>query len=208
MAVLYISILLFAAYILQLNQSQILILYILAAFQIINSFNQYLRSNVAALHFFKLDGILAVADRLLVIFICGSWLLFPNLRHNLTIENFVLVQLGGVGLTLLIALTINLLKIKNFELLDTKPKVVALIRTSLPYALLITLMAVFTRIDAVMIGEILDDTQTDRYAMCYRLIDAANMMAALFSGMLLPMFARILTDSKAVAQLAATATKV
>jgi len=208
LAVLYISILLFAAYILQLNQSQILILYILAAFQIINSFNQYLRSNVAALHFFKLDGILAVADRLLVIFICGSWLLFPNLRHNLTIENFVLVQLGGVGLTLLIALTINLLKIKNFELLDTKPKVVALIRTSLPYALLITLMAVFTRIDAVMIGEILDDTQTDRYAMCYRLIDAANMMAALFSGMLLPMFARILTDSKGVAQLAATATKV
>lgn len=208
LAFLYLVILLFAAIILQLNQTQLLILYILAAFQIINSFNQYLRSNIAALHLFKLDGLLAVADRLLVIVVCGSWLLFPSLHHNLTIENFVWVQLGGVTLTLLIALTINLLKIKKYDLSEVKPKVASLIKTSLPYALLITLMAVFTRIDAVMIGAMLDDVQTDRYAMCYRLIDAANMMAALFSGMLLPMFARLISDSKALSNLAVTATKV
>ena len=204
----YIIILFFAAFILKLNEKQWMLLNILAAFQIFNSFNQYLRSNLAALHFFKLDGLLAVADRLLVIFICGSWLVFPSFRHNLTIQNFALVQLGGVGLTLIIALTVNLSKIKHFELLDVKPRLGQLIKTSLPYALLITLMAVFTRVDAVMIGELLDDIQTDRYAMCYRLIDAANMMAALFSGMLLPMFARLLTDAKAIAKLAATATKV
>ncbi|MFT5511686.1 MAG: O-antigen/teichoic acid export membrane protein [Bacteroidia bacterium] len=205
---LYITILFFTAYIFQFTEKQWFLLLGLAAFQIINSFNQYLRSNLAALHQFKMDGLLAVADRLLVIFVCGSWLVIPSLKAYLTIENFVFVQLGGVALTWVIAFSVNLSKIKTIEPIYVHPNVFRLIKHSLPYALLITLMAVFTRIDAVMIGEMLGDTQTDRYARCYRLIDAANMMAALFSGMLLPMFARMLTDSKAISNLAETATKV
>jgi O-antigen/teichoic acid export membrane protein len=193
---------------LQLTSTQLILLGGLAAFQIINSFNQYLRSNLAALHLFKVDGVLAVADRLLVIVICGSWLFVPQFTGYLTIRNFVFVQLAGVGLTSIIALSINLIKIRSIEAEATKANVVSLIRASLPFALLITLMAVFTRVDAVMIGELLDDYQTDRYAMCYRLIDAANMMAALFSAMLLPMFARILSNKVEIASLTATATKV
>ena len=204
----YIVILFVSAYLLQLSQQQWVLLIGLAAFQIITSFNQYLRSNLAALHLFKLDGLLAVADRLLVIVVCGSWLLVPNFRSYLTIQNFVVVQIGGVALTWIFAFLINISKLKQVEAVDHQPKVKDLVRSSLPYALLITLMAIFTRVDAVMIGQILDDIQTDRYAMCYRLIDAANMMAALFSGMLLPMFARIIKNNSQIATLAATASKV
>jgi O-antigen/teichoic acid export membrane protein len=176
-------------------------------FQTINSFNQYLRSNLAALHLFKLDGFLAVADRLLVIIVCGAWLTIPAYSQYLTIENFAMVQLGGVALTLIIALTANLTKLESAKL-EQVESIKQIIRSSLPFALLITLMAIFTRIDAVMIGQILGDSETDRYAMCYRLLDAANMMAALFSGMLLPMFARIITKNNEIRELSGLAAKV
>ena len=205
------SVLLFiAALLLGATSTQLILLGGLAAFQTINSFNQYLRSNLAALHLFKLDGMLAVADRLFVILVCGSWLLLPQYNDFLTVQNFVFVQVAGVCLTWVVAFSINLIKLKSVEADTTinRVHIGALIKSSLPYAVLITLMAIFTRVDAVMIGQMLDDIQTDRYAMCYRLIDAANMMAALFSGMLLPMFARIIKDNKAIASLAATASKV
>ncbi|MFT5725834.1 MAG: O-antigen/teichoic acid export membrane protein [Bacteroidia bacterium] len=204
----YILLLFIAALALNLSNNQLVLLGVIGMFQVTNSYNQYLRSNLSALHFFKLDGILAVADRLLVIFVCGSWLVIPSLKHNLTINNFVYVQLGGVLITLIIALSVNLKKLSKISSSIQKTNIKALVKESLPYALLITLMAVFTRVDAVMIGQILGDSFTYSYAMCYRLIDAANMMAALFSGMLLPMFARILSNSKEVEKLATTATKV
>jgi O-antigen/teichoic acid export membrane protein len=204
----YATILFSSALFLNLTDDQLFLLAGLAAFQIINSFNQYLRSNIAALHLFKLDGLLAVADRLLVIIVIGAWLIVPQYNQLLTVKSFVFVQLGGVALTLLIALGINITKLKLIPQTTNKSNVIALVKGSLPYALLITLMAIFTRIDAVMIGEILDDTETDRYAMCYRLIDAANMMAALFSGMLLPMFARLISSEKPVTELIGTATRL
>ncbi len=205
---LYLIVLIVASFALDLSTVQTQLLLILAAFQVINSLNQYLRSNLAALHLFKLDGLLAVADRLIVIVVCGAWLYIPEYQHYLTVQNFALVQVGGVLLTSFIALTANLKKLDRSKRNDNQEKIIGLIKTSLPYALLIALMAIFTRVDAVMIGQLLGDGQTDRYAMSYRLLDAANMMAALFSGMLLPMFARLLASKKDVNELVALASKV
>ncbi len=208
LSLLYAGGLLSAGLLLGLSDTQLKLLVILMLFQTVNSFNQYFRSNLAALHLFKLDGFLAVADRLLVIIVCGAWLTIPAYSEYLTIENFALVQLGGVVLTLAIVLIANLQRVDFSTTLEKVEPVKDIIRSSLPYALLITLMAIFTRIDAVMIGQILGDGETDRYAMCYRLLDAANMMAALFSGMLLPMFARIITESAKVKELVTVASKV
>ncbi len=208
LSLLYLFALWVASSLMHLSQMQLTILGALALFQIINSLNQYLRSNLAAMHLFKLDGSLAVADRLLVIIICIFWLYVPGFEQYLTIKNFVFVQLTGVVLTFALAFGINIFKRKKISERARKANVFSLVRKSLPYALLITLMAIFTRVDAVMIGEMLGDGETDRYAMCYRLIDAGNMIAALFSGMLLPMFARIIFNPKEVESLASIAVKV
>lgn len=208
LALLYSSLLIIAFFALELTPVQGQILLILGLFQVVNSFNQYLRSNLAAMHYFKLDGLLAVADRLLVIFICGSWLLIPQYKVYLTVRNFAMVQLGGVLLTISIALIANYRKVDLKDKLPTSESITKLIKASLPYALLIALMAIFTRIDAIMIGQILGDDQTDRYAMCYRLLDAANMMAALFSGMLLPMFSKIIKSKEQIRELTSVAVKV
>lgn len=204
----YLVILAIGATALKLTPAQWQILGVLGLFQVVNSINLYLRSNLSAMHYFKLDGVLAIADRLLVIIVCGAWLYVPGLSHMLTIQNFALVQLGGVSATLLIGLLTNIRHLDTQDKLEVSEKVKGLIRSSLPYALLIALMAIFTRVDALMIGYFIGDGETDRYAMSYRLLDAANMMAALFSGMLLPMFARVIQQPKQISEIAGIASRV
>jgi O-antigen/teichoic acid export membrane protein len=64
----------------------------------------------------------------------------------------------------------------------------------LPYALLSLLMTFYTRLDVVLIPQILPDgdIQNGIYASAYRLLEAANMMAALVAMLLLPMFSKMI----------------
>ena len=76
-SVTYIFVLGIAAFVLNIADTRVqIILGTLGGFQIINSYNQYFRSNLTALHKFKLDGLLASLDRVLVILVLGSFLLF------------------------------------------------------------------------------------------------------------------------------------
>lgn len=183
------------------SELQMQLLLPLILFQIGISFNQYLRSNVSALHKFKLDGLLAVTDRVVVILIIGSWLVFEQWSHLLTIQNFVLVQLLGVLVTLSLGMIINLRLLGKIKWRFHLPQISKLLYQSLPYALLAALMAFFTRIDAVMISYFLGDVEADRYAMAYRLLDAGNMIAVLLAGMLLPMFSRLVADKKVLGEI-------
>lgn len=205
----YILVLGAAAIVLNIVDSRVqVILGTLGGFQIINSYNQYFRSNLAALHKFKLDGLLASLDRVLVIVVLGSFLLFESMNHMLTIESFVFVQLIGVCVSFVVLFFINLKLLHRDVSSSNQETFKDIVKSALPYALLITLMAIFTRVDAIMIGQLTDDVQTDRYAMSYRLLDAANMMAALFSGMLLPMFSRQLANKSDTSNTVGIATRV
>ncbi|MCB9260961.1 MAG: polysaccharide biosynthesis C-terminal domain-containing protein [Flavobacteriales bacterium] len=208
LSLVYVALLLTSGWFLHINGKQWLLLSALAAFQILNSYNQYFRSNLAGMHLFKMDGVLALADRLLAILVLGIWLIVPAFHHLLTIKNFVLVQVLGVAFTFAVGLWLNQSKLKAYTKKEKSLSVLTIIKSSLPYALLITLMVVFTRIDAIMIGNMLNQEETYRYAMSYRLLDAANMMAALFSGMLLPMFAKIITNKIEVQNLVYLSTKI
>jgi O-antigen/teichoic acid export membrane protein len=189
------------AMVMDFSELQMQLLLPLILFQIGISFNQYLRSNVSALHKFKLDGLLAATDRVIVIAIIGSWLIFEPWSHLLTIQNFVLVQLLGVLFTLSLGMFINLRLLGKLKLKFRLPQISKLLYQSLPYALLAALMAIFTRVDAVMISYFLGDAEVDRYAMAYRLLDAGNMIAVLLAGMLLPMFSRLATDKKVLSEI-------
>jgi O-antigen/teichoic acid export membrane protein len=71
-----------------------------------------------------------------------------------------------------------------------------ILKKSYPYAILVLLMTFYNRIDGVMLERLLNFREgavaAGIYAQAYRLLDAANMIAFLFAGLLLPIFARML----------------
>jgi O-antigen/teichoic acid export membrane protein len=78
-----------------------------------------------------------------------------------------------------------------------------ILKQSLPFAFLILLMTFYNRIDTVMLERLLPDGafQSGVYAQAYRLLDAANMIAYLFSVPLLPMFAKMLKNNESTEEL-------
>ena len=81
-----------------------------------------------------------------------------------------------------------------------------MIRKSAPFALVLLLMTLYTRMDGVMIERLLADgkAQAGIYAASYRVLDAFNMLGLLFAGLLLPMFSKILNRHDALVNLIST----
>ena len=79
---------------------------------------------------------------------------------------------------------------------------IVFLRKSYPYALLILLMSFYNRIDSVMIERLLPDPlgkeQAGIYAQAFRLLDAVSMFGALFGGLLLPIFARMIKQKDSI----------
>lgn len=163
----------------------------------------YFRSNFAGLHLFKVDALMSVLDRFLLILICGS-VLYAGLNQSLIeIEYFILAQTIAYGLTALIGFGITLKYVGIPKLKIKRLFSIAILKKSAPFALLILLMSLYNRIDAVMVERMLTDgkVQAGYYAQGFRLLDAVNMFALLFAGLLLPMFARFIKENKSVKKL-------
>lgn len=165
--------------------------------QCINSILQFIRSNVNGLHKFKADGVLSVADRFLMIVLCGFLLLYPATRNNFRIEWFVLAQMASYGTAVIIGIFIlkRFTRVKLRFSLDTQ-KVWSIIKLSFPYALLIFLMSIYTRADMMLVERLCGaegKEQAGIYAAAYRLLDVGNMLGVMFASMLLPIFGRMLT---------------
>jgi len=79
-----------------------------------------------------------------------------------------------------------------------------IVKQSYPFALLVLLMGLYTRMDMVMLETILPNgaEQAGIYAQSFRILDAVSMFSYLFSTLLLPMFARMLKQKENVGQLA------
>src|ERR1019366_9241981 len=75
-----------------------------------------------------------------------------------------------------------------------------ILKKSLPFAILMMLMACYNRLDTVMLERMLPDgaKQVGIYAHGFRLLDAANMIGFLFAGLLLPIFSRMLKYKESV----------
>ena len=216
------------------------LLLILGFNQFLISLVLYLRSNLQALHFFKVDALLSVLDRVLMISIV-SIMLWTNLfKGRMDVMDFVYAQTIGYFLTAVIAF---FAVVKNMEVMKLKwdlPFSLMILKKSYPFAVLVLLMTFYNRIDTVMLERLLPngpDAQTERlkelrdpslvpnesekaerlalekdlqhtgpeqagvYAKAYRMLDATNMIAYLFSVLLLPMFSRMLKYKESVEQL-------
>ncbi len=164
--------------------------------QVLNSFILYLRSNLAGLHLFKTDSIISVLDRLIMIIICGVLLYEHKQNGRFDIRYFIYAQTFAYALTAMITMIVLLRKAKIKRLQWRWPFFVMILKKSYPYAILVLLMTFYNRIDSVMLERLLPfrvgANEAGIYASAYRLLDAANMIAFLFAGLLLPIFSKMI----------------
>lgn len=208
LSVLYFLLVSAVAWSLGYSMGQLFLLLGVLAILMLNALLVFLRSNVAALHYFKLDGVLAVADRLLMILVCGALMFLPRWSPSFKIEWFVWAQIVCYAIAALLAL-LALLRISPVPLrfgfhAATMRQV---LRESAPYALLVFLMSVYMRADAVMIERICGTEgswQAGMYASAFRLLDVANIFGVMFAGMLMPIFARMFAQKESVAPVVRT----
>jgi O-antigen/teichoic acid export membrane protein len=164
-------------------------------------FNQFLislvfffRSYFAGLHAFKMDILLSVLDKVLLILIAGYLLYFSTSTEELTIIDFIHAQTWSYVIAAIIGFIGIAWKIgiPRFKWSGIFNRVV--IKQSFPYALLILLMMMYTRLDAVMIERLLPreygSEQSGIYAQAFRLLEAFVMFAMLFTNLLYPIFSR------------------
>jgi len=162
--------------------------------QVFISFILYLRSNIAGLHMFRTDSFISVLDRLIMIMIC-SVLIWGHVTHEqFKVQWYIYAQCTGYCLTAIITLLIVIKRVKLKKLLWRPAFFVMILKQSYPYAILTLLMTYYTYSGSVMIERMLPDgaMQAGIYASANRLLDASNMIAFLFSGLLLPIFARMI----------------
>lgn len=165
----------------------------------------YLRSNIAGLFLFKTDSVVSVLDRTFMIIICAV-LLWGNITSEpMKIEWFIYAQTIAYFLTAVIAFAVVFRKVKVFRMKWDFPFSMMILKKSFPFAVLILLMTFYNRIDTVMMERMLpageNNIQAGIYAQAYRLLDATNMIAYLFAGLLLPLFSRMLKQRDSVEDL-------
>lgn len=171
--------------------------------QIFITFTFFFRSNISALQHYRLDSALSILDKVLMIGICAPLLWGPWV-DAFKIEWFIYAQTTAFGLTALIAFGLTRRYLKGrLVLYWNRPLLKVILKQSIPFSLVVLLMNIYTRIDAVMIERLLHDPITNEgivqgniYAAAYRLLDAINMICFLFAGLLLPMFARMLKNKE------------
>ncbi|MBA2407819.1 MAG: polysaccharide biosynthesis C-terminal domain-containing protein [Chitinophagales bacterium] len=201
---LYVAVTLVIGYLIGYSSYQIYLLSIICLNQALSSLIVFSRSNISALHHFKIDSILSVLDKALMIIICGTFLIVPSLQHHFNIEWFVYSQTISYLITLFAALGYLIFVNGNFRINLSIPFTRELLKKSLPFALLIFLMGMYSRMDAVMLEKLLPQTgahEAGIYASAFRLLDALNQFGFLFAVLLLPIFSRMIGKKQNVATL-------
>ena len=209
LSLIYFTIILVVAFLLQYNTRAINLVFLLAIVQMLNSFLLFLRSNVSANHHFKTDSMLSVLDKLLMILICG-FLLFNNFYHqHFKIEWFIYAQIVAYAIASLVALFIVISRYSKIHFAHFSIKeTLNICKKSLPYALLILFMGIYMRSDTLLLERIEGATQNSIYLEAYRILDAVNMIAFLFAGILLPMFSRMISQNLNIENLVSTSANI
>ncbi len=189
----YLSLTIGLGYLYGFNGSRIQLLCLLGLNQILSFFYTYFRSIVGGLQFFKTDAILSVVDRSLMIILCSLMLWFG--LADMTIQHFVLAQTIAYSSAVLISFLVIKPFLHQLRFRVEKALLIKVIKQMWPYAVLSLTMTFYTRMDVILINKLLPDGdyQNGIYASTYRLLEAANMMAALVSMLLLPIFSKMLS---------------
>lgn len=178
--------------------------------QLLLMFVQYMRTNVSGLHYYYTDSFLSILDRSIMIIICGTLLVLPATRNDFTIEWFIHLQNLSLAITVLVAFYFLRKHIKairfQFDLVFFKE----VFRKTSTYALITFLMSLYLYSDTIILEQIHPNGAAENgiYYSAYRLLTAANMIGVLLSGLLLPMFSKLLKMRQDVNDLVAFSFKI
>ncbi len=205
LAIVYAVFSLTVAFVIGYSKVQFHLLFFLILNQFLISFTLYLRSNISALHHFRTDSFISVMDRALMIIICGILLFTDVMDRPFTIKWFVYVQTVAYALTSLTTFVVVLRKTGRIKIKFNFTFFRVFLRKSYPYALLILLMALYNRIDSVLLERMLAGTAGEKqagiYAQGFRLLDAVAVFGGLFAVLLLPIFSKMIKQKEPVGQM-------
>ena len=179
--------------------------------QILLSFVLFLRSNMQGLLLFKADSFLSIFDRVFAILLMALvlWSGWFSLGHFNVIW-FLQVQTVAYLCTIALALFLVLKHVDHLSFKINFKFFKEILVQSLPFALLVLLMSIYSRIEPFLLERLLDDqgVQAGIYGRAYRLFDAGNNISNLFAIMLLPMFTASLVNKKELNNLVRTSFNV
>ncbi len=207
LSLIYAGVVLISGKLLGYTHEQFQMLWVLVLNQFLASFILYFRTNISGLQLYRTDSLLSVLDRSLMILFTGL-LLWGNISSKpFQIEWFVYAQTASYTLTLITSASIVRYKSGSFFHLFSMSGSLKILRRSYPFALLILLMAIFNRVDSVMLERLLENgmEQAGIYAQSFRIFEAATQFSLLFAMLLLPMFSRMIQLKLDVNELVRTA---
>ncbi len=208
--VIYVVLSIGLAFILGYNSDQFWFVYVLIFNQFLISILLYFRSCFAGLLLFKWDIFLSVLDRILLIGIVSILLYHPFYKQQFNIKWFALAQTFSFLISVIVAVFLVFKRIGLPRLHWGKAFNFVILKKSFPYALLVLLMMLYTRVDAMMIERlhIHGNKQVGIYAQAFRMLDASLMFIMLFTGLLFPIFSRILKDKLSIIPLLDTSSRL
>jgi O-antigen/teichoic acid export membrane protein len=194
----------FITFILGYNANAIIIFTLIMVNQIVLSCILYLRSNISATGKYRWDSMISVIDKVLMIVILGI-ILYSALKENFNIFQYIFSQTIALLIVLVIvsAFTYKMAKkiLIQFDFILFRK----ILKSSIPYSLIIIMMAIYMRIDGFLLERLLPTPeQAGIYAAAYRVFDAFNNLGYLFAVLLLPMFASLLMNREKLIQLIST----
>jgi O-antigen/teichoic acid export membrane protein len=201
LSLVYALVVLAAAYFLDANVRELQLVSLAVVYHACLSILQLLRTNLGAQGSYQFNSVVSVVDRLLLILVVGSLLLNPAWHDWVTIELFFVAQIIALLITIGVAISGTYLSEGQRWWSTDSLEVGSLLKQSLPYGLGLLLSTVFTRIDMVMLEQMLEEGYhtTGVYAASFRLLDGVNMVGYMFATLLIPMLSK-LVEAKAPAR--------
>lgn len=155
----------------------------------------YVRAYTGGLLKFGLDAILSVVERS-VYFVLGVVLIYANFVEPISLQWFIAIFVSSSGISLLTAAIIYFRIVALPKFKWDGYFFLSMLKQSYPYAILVILMMLCIRLDAVFLEKIHPDgtVQVAYYTQSFRLLDACWMFAVLFGSILLPVYSRVLKE--------------
>ncbi|MCC5918884.1 MAG: oligosaccharide flippase family protein [Cryomorphaceae bacterium] len=158
--------------------------------QFLFSFLMFIRSYVGGLQWFNWDAFLSVADKLLMVIILGFALYTPFIKGDFRIEYLIGGQTAAYSIAIITGVLVIRKKLPELSWKFDSTLIKQKLREALPYATLILVMGLYTRLDGVMIERLRGSNESGMYAGAFRLLDIAIQMGVLYSFVLIPVFTK------------------
>ncbi|MGB0176699.1 MAG: oligosaccharide flippase family protein, partial [Owenweeksia sp.] len=201
LGLLYFGITVIAGFMIGYESTAFLLLLILSFNQFLASLILFFRSNLSGMQFFRADSILSVIDKTLMIVLCGVLLFGLDEVMEFNVVYYALAQSLSYILASIIAFVLVWKKVRIFTWRINLRSYGQGLKKSVPYALLILLMSLYTRVDGIMLERLVGSYENGIYAASFRLLDMVNQLGYLFAVLLLPMFSNMLGNGEKVGNL-------